>query len=49
MFMLGREGSAKERANEEKEGKVEVDAAAVPVSGGGASCFGCDGCGGGGG
>ncbi len=23
MLMLGREGSAKERANEEKEGKVE--------------------------
>ena len=25
MFMLGREGSAKERANEEKEGNVEVE------------------------
>lgn len=25
MFMLGREGSAKERANEEKEGNVELE------------------------
>ena len=49
MFMLGSEGSAKERANEEKEGKLEDVAAAD--SGGGGSCFGggAGGWGGGGG
>ncbi len=36
-FMLGREGSAKERANEEKDGKVEVE---VPDSCDEESCFG---------
>jgi hypothetical protein len=45
IFMLGRDGSANERANEEKEGKVEVEAveaAEVPDScgGRGGSCFG---------
>jgi hypothetical protein len=35
MFMLGSEGSAKERANEEKEGKLEDVAAADS-----GSCFG---------
>lgn len=52
MFMLGSEGSAKERANEEKEGKLEdVAAAAAADSGGGGSCFGggAGGWGGGGG
>lgn len=53
MFMLGSEGSAKERANEEKEGKLEdvAAAAAAADSGGGGSCFGggAGGCGGGGG
>ena len=40
--MLGREGSAKERANEEREGNVEVELE-VPDSrfrGRGSSCFG---------
>ena len=47
MFMLGREGSAKERANEEKEGNVDVDVEPdVPDSPW--SCFG-GGIGGGGG
>jgi len=39
MFMLGSEGSAKERAKEEKEGKLE-DEAAADSRGGGGSCFG---------
>jgi hypothetical protein len=49
MFILGREGSAKERANEEKEGKDEDGAEdeVVSVSRGGAFCFGGDGSGGG--
>jgi hypothetical protein len=46
MFMLGREGSAKERANEEKEGNVEVEVepepevSDSPSRGRGGSCFG---------
>jgi hypothetical protein len=44
MFMLGREGSAKERAKEEKEGNVEVEVEPEvpdsPSRGGGGSCFG---------
>jgi hypothetical protein len=46
MFMLGKEGSAKERAKEEKEGKLEDVAA--PDSCGGASCLGGTGGGAGG-
>ena len=49
MFMLGSEGSAKERANEEKEGKLEDVAAAADSRGGGGSCFGGGGGGWGGG
>jgi len=41
MLMLGREGSAKERANEEKEGKVEdVDGGFPETSCGSGSRFG---------
>jgi hypothetical protein len=43
MFMLAREGSAKERANEEKEGNVEVEVVEPEVpdsrSRGRESCF----------
>ena len=48
MFMLGSEGSAKERANEEKDGKLE-DVPAADSRGGGRSCFGGGGGGWGGG
>jgi len=40
MLTLGMEGSAKERANEEKEGKVEDEDEAFLDSCGTGSCFG---------
>lgn len=48
MFMLGKEGSAKERAKEEKEGKLEDVAPPGSCGGGRSSCFGGTGGGAGG-